>query len=315
MKQFITTLKYIELEEFKEEYIELIPGVKISNNVKLKNKILTQESILIMGIIESEFIRDSNAFLIYEYDNDEEIFKGHSNLQILERILSWIDDIQKNLWLIRDNCVCCDTAYLIHSENEIPREASMSRLQYQFNKSTGDLESTKFSKNDLLEFAKYHDDIETHFHSKESNSSNFMLQKNFSRINRGLIFVKQAREARNLAYKVSNYCSAFETLFSTDNAELSHKLSERISFFLKEDFNKLDTFKTIKKAYGIRSKLTHGDTLDIKQIETLGELSYKIDEILRVCFNKILRESPLTKMFESPKNVIDSYFDEIIFSQ
>lgn len=315
MKQFFTSLKFIELEDFDEEYIELIPGVKISNSQKLKDKILTEENNQIIGLIESQFIHNCSAFLYYEYDNNEDIFKEQTNLKILELVLRWVDDILKNLWLIKDNCVSSDTAFLIHDKDDIITDASSLRLQYQFNKSTGELGTTKFTKKELIEFAKYHDDIENHFYSKKSGSNRFMLRKNFSRINRGLIFVKQAREARNIAYKISNYCSALETLFSTDSVELSHKLSERIAFFLKDDYDKLKTFKTIKRAYGIRSKLTHGDTLDNKQIEMLGDLSSEIDEILRFSINKILKNNSLLETFDSSKNIIDSYFDEIIFKK
>jgi hypothetical protein len=142
-----------------------------------------------------------------------------------------------------------------------------------------------------------------------------MLNKNFSRVSRGLLFVNQAREARNLAYKISNYCSALETVFSTDSAELSHKLSERIAYFLQNDFNKLTTFKLIKKAYSVRSKLTHGDTLDHRQIKVLDEISFEIDVILRFSFNKILKDQNLLTIFDSSNNIIDSYFENLLFGQ
>jgi hypothetical protein len=315
MKQFFTSLNFIELEGLDAECLELIPGLEISNCKKIKSKILTEENIRIIGIIEAEFIRECDAFLYFEFEDDEETFKGRTNLEMLERVLLWLDDILKNLWLIKDNCVSSDTAFLIHVENNVPKEASSLRLQYQFNKSNGKLDKTHFKKNELIEFAKYHDDIENYFYAKKSGSTGFMLQKNFSRLNRGLLFVKQAREARNLAYKISNYCSALETLFSTDNVELSHKLSERIAFFLNNDYNKFKTFKTIKKAYSIRSKLTHGDILDNKQIDGLDELSLEIDGILRFSINKVLKDKALLDIFESPKDVINSYFDKIIFEE
>ncbi|MFC5271590.1 hypothetical protein [Adhaeribacter terreus] len=172
-----------------------------------------------------------------------------------------------------------------------------------------------FTKEEIDNFIGFHDKIESYLYGKSSGSVYFMLNKNFSRIGRALLFVKQAREARNLAYKISNYCSAFETLFSTDSAELSHKLSERVAFFMANEFNKIETFKTIKKAYSVRSKLTHGDCLEQKQIDLLGELSTSIDNILRSIFNKILTNESLKETFDSPKNKIDSYFEALIFDE
>lgn len=315
MNQFFTALKFIELENFDVEYLEIIPGVYISNNHEIKKQILSEQNIKVIGALEAHFFENSNAFLFFDYEKSEEVFKGEKNLESLERILLWIDDIFKNLWLIKDNNVITDTAFLIHKDIEQNSEAASLRLQYQFTKSNGLIETTTFSKEEIIEFSKFHDDIENHFYAKKLGSQGFMLEKNFSRINRGLIFVKQAREARNLAYKISNYCSALETIFSTDNVELSHKLSERIAFFLKEDFTVLETFKLIKKAYGVRSKLTHGDTLDAKQINILDDLSIKIDTILRFSINKIIKSEELLEIFESPKNIIDDFFENLIFGE
>lgn len=317
MIHFFTPLKNIKLENFDVEYLELIPGVNISNNKNIKEKLLSDLNINLIGILEADYFKSSEAFLFYDYENEDEIeiFQGLTNLQRLHMILLWIDDLFKNLWLIKDNNVLTDTAFLIPNSKDPTSEAASMRLQYQLTSSNGRFEDVIFSKEELSKFSKYHDDIENHFHLKNSGSMEFMLEKNFSRINRGLIFVKQAREARNLAYKISNYCSALETIFSTDNVELSHKLSERVSFFLKDEFNILETFKNVKKSYAVRSKLTHGDTLDAKQIEILDDISIKIDNILRISINKIINNKNLLTIFESPKNVIDQYFEELIFGK
>lgn len=314
MMQFFTPLKNIELQNFDIDFFEIIPGVNISNNQKIKKKFLSNRNKIMIGVIESQFIESCETFLFFDYENNAEIFAGEPILISLERILLWVDDVLKNLWLVKDNNVICDTAFLIHDEITPISEAASLRLQYQLTDSKGFIGKTIFNKEEIIEFSKKHDIIENHFYSRKSGSLSFMLEKNYSRINRALIFVKQAREARNIAYKISNYCSAMETLFSTDNAELSHKLSERIAFFHKKKLNPLDTFKTIKKAYGIRSKLTHGDTLDANTIDILPDLSERIDTLLRLSINTIFENAKLLEIFESPKNIIDSYFETLIFS-
>jgi hypothetical protein len=314
MRQFFTTINFLELETFDEAFIELIPGVRLFESKNIAAKILSEKNIEIIGIIESLHIKHSEAILYYEFADNEECFKDADNLQILGIILNWINDLLKNLWLIKDNSAVCDTAFLIHEDGG-KYEASNLRLQYQFNSSKGTLEKIKLNREEIIEFSKFHESIESYFCTKDSSSFNFMLNKNFSRVSRGLLFVNQAREARNLAYKISNYCSALETVFSTDSAELSHKLSERIAYFLQNDFNKLTTFKLIKKAYSVRSKLTHGDTLDHRQIKVLDEISFEIDVILRFSFNKILKDQNLLTIFDSSNNIIDSYFENLLFGQ
>ena len=315
MKTFFTVLKYFTLEKFDGEYIELMPGLRITNNKLLIERLLTDNFQRIIGILETNDIRDCDVLCYYEYTKEDlEIFKGLPNLNALEIIVLWIDDILKNLWLLKDNCILTDTAYLI-SNTDTNVEASSVKLGYVLTSSNNQFNKTSFTEVEIEEFKLLHNKIETYLHAKKSGSTQFMLEKNFSRFSRSLLFVKQAREARNLAYKISNYCSSLETLFSTDSNELSHKLSERIAFCLKNELNLLDTFKTIKIAYGIRSRLTHGDVLSAKQIDQLESLSIKIDNILRLLLNKILSETSLFEIIESKKNeAIDNYFEELIFN-
>ncbi|MBN1181717.1 MAG: hypothetical protein JXB49_05470 [Bacteroidales bacterium] len=312
MKYFFTTLRHINLKDFDCEYLELIPGVRISCNQKLKEKILTETFRDTIGILESKYFLDSTTFLYYEYEDNEDIFDGLSNLQILELILRWVDDILKNSWLYKDNCIVCDTAYLIGTNKEV-FEASSLRLQYIHTRSKGELDSVVFTKKEMIEFIEFHHKIESYLYEKESGSLIFMLEKNFSRIGRALLFVKQAREARNLAYKISNYCAAFETLFTTDNMELSHKLSERTAYFLSNELNKLETYQTIKKAYITRSKLIHGASIDKSKISELPLISSNTDEILRKVLRKILNDKNLTILFDSKNTRIDEYFMKLVF--
>ncbi len=53
---------------------------------------------------------------------------------------------------------------------------------------------------------------------------------------------------------------------SASSAELSHQLAERAAFLLKS-LGALRAFKATKKAYSVRSKIVHGDTLSNKQLE------------------------------------------------
>lgn len=311
MKQFFAALKYLNLNDFGEESIELIPGLKITKSQKIKEMILNKKNREIIGILEASHFESSNCFLHYDYEDNEDAFKDLNDLQILEYILQWVDDILKNSWLVKDNCIVCDTAFLIH-ECEKNTTASSLRLQYLFTNSSGKFEDADLTKSELEAFMIYHDKIESYLYGKNSGSINFMLNKNFSRIGRALLFVKQAREARNLAYKISNYCSALESLFCTDSVELSHKLAERIAFFLANEFKKIETFKTVKKAYAIRSKLTHGDYLDQKLINNLGDLSEQIDGLLRKIINKILNDQSMIEIFDSDNTKIDKYFESII---
>lgn len=312
MKHFFTIFKNLKLVNFDCDYLELMPGVRVTNKKEIKDRILTDSIKDIIGVIETSYIYSADTFVYFEYEDDEIPFAGLDNLQSLNTILLWIDDFLKNSWIFRDNCIICDTGYLIDNKTENVNASSL-RLQYLFTSASGLITNIELCKSDLTSLFSIHDKIETYLHGKKSGLNKFMLEKDFSRIGRALLFIKQAREARNLAYKISNYCAALETLFTTENTELSHKLSERVAFFANDNTNKLNIYKTIKKAYSIRSKLTHGSSIDQKTIDEIPDVSIQTDKILRAIFEKIISDGEILKLFDSSSNTIDEYFEKLIF--
>ena len=129
-----------------------------------------------------------------------------------------------------------------------------------------------------------------------------------------LQFIKSARTAGNLALRIAPYCSAPETIFLTDSAELSHKLAERTAFLLAEfGYPKGEVFRTIKTAYGIRSKLTHGDTIPARTIEELPTLSSTCDGYLRMIFRSLFGKEWLVSRLDVPPEQIEKLFHDLIF--
>ncbi len=316
MKYFFTTLRHIELINFEEECFDIMPGIKITNNPDKITSFLNPEIINLIGAIEYQHIIESKAILFYEYEDKDikEHFSEFSNIKLLELILQWIDDFLKNSWILKDNSIVCDTAYLIDTSDKANAECSSLRLNYIHSLSEGGIDITSFSKEEVKEVMKINYEIDSYLSDKDSNSLKFSMLKNYSRIGRYLFFIKYARESRNLGHKILNYCSALETLLSTDNSEISHKIGERTAFFLSDKFDKITTYRTIKKAYTVRSKLTHGANIDNKLSEEIFDISKNIDEILRMLINKIKSDTKLLALFESNNQVLNEYFNELLFS-
>ena len=303
-------IQNLQLTNSENEDLEIMPGLRITNDKNIIKSIITSDLIEIIGYIEYNSLINAQTIIYYNYTKEDlETFHTDNQLIILNLILIWIDDVLKNIWLYSDNCISCDTAFLV---NEF--QANSLRFSYNLYSSDNNFFNLTLNKTELNKVITDHNAIETYFHSKDSSLTFSMLEKNFSRIARSLIFIKQAREARNTAYKIANYCSALETIFSTDSTELTHKLSERVSFFLKNEFPKIDTFKTLKTAYGIRSKLIHGDILNNKQIDEINTISKKTDDILRLSMNKIIWNEELRNIFDSKNEIIEKYFEELIFN-
>lgn len=314
-KYFFAAVNHLILSNSKNEDIEIQPGLRLTNDLEIINLIVKDEFRECIGILEFNQLKNCNALLYYKFEEEDlKVFEVDNNMFILELQLKWIDDFFKNSWILSDNCAVIDTAYMMTVEGNKLTAANSLRLAYIHSTCENEFVDLILNKESLEKFIENHLTIETYLHEKSSSSNSFMMQKNYSRIGRSLIFVKQAREAKNIAYKIANYCSAFETIFSTDNSELTYKLSERVAFFLKNDLNMNETFKSMKNAYGIRSKLTHGDVLTNKQIDNIFDISKETDSILRISLNKILENDELRNIFDSNNENVEKYFEKLIFN-
>ena len=142
------------------------------------------------------------------------------------------------------------------------------------------------------------------------------LQKGIDRISIVFYFLQSARSNPDLAVKIVDYCTCFEALFSTSSAELSHQLAERIAFFIGEsNIERRDIFNNIKEAYGIRSRIIHGDLLSPSKIDRLHTISETCDNFLRKILFKIFLDTELSNMFSAPPNELDDYFLNLMLNK
>jgi len=119
-----------------------------------------------------------------------------------------------------------------------------------------------------------------------------------SRLERAHYFVQAARVASHVPVKIANYCTALEALFTNETSELTHKLSERVAWFIGIDTDeRVDVFQRMKKAYGIRSKVVHGSTDWGKDTHVASETSQFLDSLLRTVFRRIHADPTLEDLF------------------
>ncbi|MGD0383399.1 MAG: hypothetical protein ABSA77_07765 [Thermoguttaceae bacterium] len=69
------------------------------------------------------------------------------------------------------------------------------------------------------------------------------------------------------------FSTVLESLLSTSQNEIAHTLAERAALLLgKDEQTRLEIYRQVKKLYGIRSKLTHGDIVPKKGIQNTESL-------------------------------------------
>jgi hypothetical protein len=103
---------------------------------------------------------------------------------------------------------------------------------------------------------------------------------------------------------------ALESLFTTDNNEVSYKLANRMAWFCYPESSKerFEMFTLVKKGYNIRSKVVHGQKFisneDIELIKVVH------NETRRILIN-ILDNLELIEIFCRENSKLDDYFNRI----
>lgn len=231
---FITSFRHLEIEGRKDQCVELMPGINITNDESVRRDLLTPELLKGIGKIEYDYLLKAPNVVFYEYDKDDLIkLRVVKPEPFLTAILIWIEGLFRDAWLIQDHVMECDAAFLHFDRTSQRAGWSSNYLAVRPTFADGaPRKSIKMPVDELVVWADKHDHVSSYLYEKQSSSIQFMMRKGFSRTGRAMQFITAARHARDLAFKITHYCSALETLFTTDVNELAHKLSERVAFFL-----------------------------------------------------------------------------------
>jgi hypothetical protein len=264
-----------------------------------------------LGVIEAAHLDAESNFIFGEFEID--YMRGLPADRFLLVILAWLDMLLKNAWLIKDHAMECDAAFLrVELADGVSWTKNFLAVRPSFSDGYTD-RSIEMKKGELKEWGQANDLAETYLCDASSSAMRFMMEKGYARSGRAMQFVVAARLAQDIAFKIANYCSAFETLFTTESTELADKLAERVSFFLGErGYNRRTVFATIRNAYNVRSKLVHGDTLKQSQIDALPALSSECDGHLRRTLWEIFNSPELKKVFDAHNSAIEDYSLQLI---
>lgn len=294
-----------------EDFFTLIPGINITNSEE-KKSILTADILSMIGQIEFQHLMKSTNFITCVFDK-ENVRDGVVEPFLLA-ILLWVSGLFESAWILSDHCFECDAAYLFHYKGDELVQCTNNFLAQRTTLADCSTQETAFDLKKLVEWEKLDHRIQSYIHNKESGPFRFVMENGFSRSARALQYIKSARTAPNVGFKIAQYISAFEALFSTTTSELSHKLSERVAFFLSsEGFDKKDVFEKMKQAYEIRSRFVHGDNLSQNKIQNITNVSVTCDNYLRKIMQLLFGEKNLVELFDVSPKKLDEYFDKLIF--
>ncbi|MCU4833938.1 HEPN domain-containing protein [Bacillus cereus] len=235
----------------------------------------------------------------------------------LNAFIRYIWTFNNCLWLVKDHSMNIETAFIMLSKNNVPYQISSNSGSVSISTATGKILTTSFSQEELNLASSYFEKLvkkDVEFSIGDRLISAEYAFKNSDRLTRSTYFLSQARGQAHLPTKISSYCTTLETLFTTTNSELVHQVSERFARMLGDSLETRKFYYDLcKKAYSIRSKVVHGQSLN-KEFRNIESISKELDNGLRKLLNKLLFEEQYKEIYSSSNEKLDAWFKELILS-
>lgn len=323
----VQKLRIEKENENENEFIKIDDDFMISNSQSyLLQELLTGKFALNIGKIAFDSMLGSNYVFGNFTTNDEGTFTTEM-YGILDSYAGYMQFVLLSLWFVKDNSVNIPSLYQ-HCESA---EVTLSNTRCVFNSTAkGEYVESVFTAQEIQQASSWLDRISTFMNEHEKND--VLLEKidvggphfqnnnkklpydQFGRIPRALLFVQLARKESFLPLKITGYVGVLETIFSSDNNEISHQIAERVSLFLNGNSEeKVENYQFIKKIYGMRSEYVHGAKFSSKKYAEMENVCPILDELVRRIMRKVLAE--YSYFNNASKNEITNTFLNMIFEK
>jgi len=292
---FITGLLDFEIKGIIEEPIVVSDGIFLTNNPKHVKKYIKPSQASAIGMLELNYIVGGNPVLFLEKEIEHAQETHEEVVNFMRGALAFLTA----LWVRIDNNVNFELGFAVSQEGE---HVHSNSLTDHFWTCTGEKNILVLDQSELTDIAKgsydYYGAVKT------SDELGYTLQrKEMGRINMAINFLTQARGTSDLGMKVANFCSFFEAMLSSNNVELSHQMAERAAFYLCKSPNaRLEHYKKSKRAYGVRSKVIHGDAVSKGQLNDIRETATHCDGVARDLFKNMIEDNEYRQVLRSGKN-------------
>jgi len=303
----LTALLDIEIDTLIEDPIEVSDDIVISNNPEYVKQYINPRQYSAIGDLELNCLLGGSPVLILEKEVETLQEAREEAVNVMRGGLGFLTAI----WLEVDNSVNFELGFAV---SQTTGHVHSNSLSYHFWTNIGQKKLLKLDQNELAKIAEaarqYFGAIRT-----EEEFEHTFQRKEVGRINIGVSFLMQARSARDLGMKIANYCSFFEAMLSSKNVELSHQMAERAAFYLCESAEeRLTHYRKSKRAYGIRSKVVHGDSVSKNQLKELEDIAEHCDNVARNLMKRMMEDIAYKAALDSNNNEdLDLFMLNIIF--
>lgn len=322
--RFITKLHNLSLNTVMENGTKINDFLKISNSSRNIDE-LFDNRLFRSCIGEINYNDIGDGVYIYAVGSIKdllgEIRDDYNANNYLDILLRAAQDFVNSLWLIKDNSVFIKDGYLqmyhkgdIFGSNVVSNSLSLMPVT-----ASCQMENIVFSREEIISareiFNENPFDVKNLTKEQLQFPSKNPLTKTSGRIGRANYFTTIARDTKSLPIKILNYCTALECLFTSDNSEVTHKISERLARYLGADLQqRKEFFQLVKDAYKIRSKAIHGQAIKDNK-ENMIRISVGLDDTLRNIFITYYSSEEKSKVFDIMNNTdYEDWFTELILN-
>lgn len=295
---------------------ELMPGLTLSTRKDKLEAFLTPEVQAVIGGLSSFAFLEAQHF-VYGVFSDSDIAgmfspeckQPQSTQLLMETALVWLRNFLRASWLVKDNAIVIEGAYVVYPHEGSPRIASFNSL-FELNITCAGRkkELCVLTEAELSKIIDIHHRLETALWENRDKHGDTLRARN-ARIDRCFELLRAARSSLSIPLRIAHYCSAFESLFASGTTELRHRLSERVAHFAASTpEERLKVYEVAKRAYDLRSQVVHGSSISKKSNEEIISICVDTDNLLRTILLRLVAESEMWDLLSSSDERIDRFF-------
>jgi len=233
--------------------------------------------------------------------------------RILLRAIVLTQQFFLSLWIVKDHSANTGEAHLLVGDRATGKADVFSqRVPFLLTNATCARTTTTFTKAEVDQAVAHFRVLEQvipqqEWYPQAQRESGFVVK---SRLFRALYSAEMARASAEIGVKIAYYCIAFEALFSTAKEAIAHQIAERAAILIESAAaSRLTMYRNLKRVYGIRSTVVHGDALSAAKLAEFREIAKTTDGHLRRTFQRIFTEPPLLDLFATKTSQdIEIYF-------
>lgn len=309
----ISTLRWLNVDADPGVY-EMMPGISIVNNRQIVSNVVDNPFKHFAGVIEYDHLISTDHLVLCMPEASSIWDKYDHSESVLMTWLAWLSMLIEDSWLVKDNAIGCELAHCkLHSGGKV--YWTSNGMYSTISKADGEaLVYTSFNRSEIEQWREVSCELRTHIHSKGSNSFQSPVSKKSTRFDRFLSFITASRKTHHPSLKIAQICSALESLFSTSTSELTHRLSERVAHFVGGSGTDMEErYQFMKKAYAIRSQVTHGSHVKQSDIDSAPTISKKLQDLCREIVFIVLRDGAKQNVVYGSNEMIEDYFRKELF--